>query len=206
MPTVPEQLVRDLHDRLGLERAVETGTYRGEGARVLADVFERVATIEIAPGLARAAANSLSSLRNVEVICGDSCEVLPTLVDPARPTLYWLDGHWSGGETGGHRHECPVLAELGAVSGGHPDDCILIDDARLFLAPPPPPHNAEDWPRYRDIEDALRLARPSHLIIVAHDVVVSVPQGAADIAEDFTVAGRSHTFEVARRAARRILR
>lgn len=206
MTTVPEQLVRDLHDRLGLERAVETGTYRGEGTRVLADVFERVVTIEIAPELARAAAKSLSPLRNVEVICGDSCDVLPKLVDPARPTLYWLDGHWSGGETGGERHECPVLAELAALSGGHPEDCILIDDARLFLAPPPPPHDADEWPRYREVEDALRVGRPSRSINVAHDVVVSVPQRAADVADEFTVAGGSHAFEVARRAAWRILR
>jgi hypothetical protein len=31
------------------------------------------------------------------------------------------------------------------------DSIILIDDARCFLGPLPPPHNANDWPRIDEI-------------------------------------------------------
>src|SRR5215470_15285010 len=109
MLVMPQQLARDLRDRLGLVRAIETGTYRGRGTRLLADVFPRVTTIEVAPQLARAAAASLASLAHVDVVGGSSADVLPGLIDPVQPTLYWLDGHWSGGETGGAGDECPVI-------------------------------------------------------------------------------------------------
>ena len=118
----------------------------------------------------------MTNIAGVTVQEGSSRYILPNLIDPSKPTLYWLDGHWSGGVTGGAEDECPVLAELSAIAGGHPDDCILIDDARMFLAPPPPPHRPEDWPRYREIEDAIAKARPEHTVIEAHDIVVAVPR------------------------------
>jgi len=205
MLVMPKQLARDLRDRLGLVRAIETGTYRGSGARLLADVFPSVTTIEVAPQLARAAAASLASLPHIEVVGGSSADVLPGLVDPSQPTLYWLDGHWSGGETGGAGDECPVIAELAAIAKGHADDCVLIDDARLFLAPPPPPHDPEQWPTYREIEDAILAARPTHRIVVAHDVIVAVPERAADLAAAFAAREAPRTVSLPRRALNRVL-
>jgi hypothetical protein len=197
---VPQELARALRDRLGLVRAIETGTYRGRGTRLLAEVFRSVVTIEVSPTLARAAAASLGKLPHVRVEQGSSRDVLPLLVDAAQPTLYWLDGHWSGGATGGADDECPVLAEIDAIAKGHADDCILIDDARLFLAPPPPPHHADQWPTYREIEDAVRATRPDHHVIVAHDVVVAVPSAAADIAAEFAGHKAPRRISLLRRA------
>jgi hypothetical protein len=188
MGHLPRQLVRDLRDRLGLVRAIETGTYRGQGARQLAEIFPRVTTIEIDPTLARVSARSLEQLAGVEVREGSSRDVLPTLIDRSQPTLYWLDGHWSGGATGGADDECPVLAEIAATAAGNPNDCVLVDDARLFLAPPPAPHRAEHWPTFRVVEDALAAAKPGNLTAVAHDVVVSVPSVAADLVAEFAAA------------------
>ena len=205
MLIVPQRLARDLRDRLGLVRAIETGTYRGQGARLLAEVFPTVITIEVAPQLARAAARALGALPNVRVEQGSSRDVLPRLVDANQPTLYWLDGHWSGGATGGADDQCPVLAELDAIAGGHADDCILIDDARLFLAPPPPPHRPEQWPSYRQIEDAIRSARPRHAIVVAHDVVVAVPERVAQLAADFAARRPPRGISPARRLLNRAL-
>jgi hypothetical protein len=182
---LPQKLAEDLRDRLGLARAIETGTYRGRGTRLLASVYPRVVTIEVAPQLAREAQEALADVSGVEVRAGSSRDVLPELIDAATPTLYWLDGHWSGGQTGGADDECPVLAELSAIALGHPDDCILIDDARLFLAPPPAPHRAEQWPTYREVEDAVHAARSGHVVIVAHDIVVAVPPTAAELAAAF---------------------
>jgi hypothetical protein len=205
MLVMPQQLARDLRDRLGLVRAIETGTYRCRGTRLLADVFPRVVTIEVAPQLARAAAASLASVPGIEVVGGSSADVMPGLIDAAQPTLYWLDGHWSGGETGGAGDECPVLAELAAIAKGHADDCILVDDARLFLAPPPPPHLAEQWPTYREVEDAILAARPDHRVIVAHDVIVAVPARAADLAAAFAARKAPRSISTARRALNRVL-
>ena len=50
MGRVPPDLAVELRDQLGLRRAVETGTYSGEGARVLAGLFDSAITIELSQG------------------------------------------------------------------------------------------------------------------------------------------------------------
>ncbi len=65
--------------------------------------------------------------------------------------LFGLYAHWSGGETYGEDDECPLLDELEIIFGYDKNYAILIDDARLFLAPPPHPHNIQAWPSLTDI-------------------------------------------------------
>ena len=185
MGVLPHRLARELRDRLGLTRAIETGTYKGGSARMLAWIFDEVITIELDPVLHRRAVDRLAEITAITAIQGSSRDRLAHLVDRDRPTLYWLDGHWSGGATAGVDDECPVLDELRAMAEGHPDDCILIDDARLFLAPPPPPHKSEHWPTFDEIAAAIRSARPDHRVEVVHDIVVAVPPAAGDLVERF---------------------
>jgi hypothetical protein len=172
---VPIELAAELRSRLGLERAVETGTYRGGGARLLAEVFPSVTTIELSEDLHREALESLADSDAITPLQGDSRQVIPALVDPSVPTFYWLDGHWSGGPTAGVEDECPVLAEIAALAPGSENDCIMIDDARLFLASPPPPHDPSKWPTLMQVLDALRAVRPATHLTVLEDVIVAVP-------------------------------
>lgn len=204
MGVLPHQLARDLRDRLGLVRAIETGTYKGGSARILASIFPEVVTIELDPALHARAAERLARIPAITAVQGSSCDRLAPLVDRSRPTLYWLDGHWSGGVTAGEDDECPVLDELGAVAEGHPDDCVLIDDARLFLEPPPAPHKAEHWPTFDEIAASIRSARPEHRVEVLHDIVVAVPPSAADLVERFG-RGRPERTSLISRALSRAL-
>jgi hypothetical protein len=173
--TTPEALARDLRDPLSLARGVETGTYLGDGARRLAGIFDHVFTIELAEELAAKAARELSDTPAIEVLVGDSRVHLPRLAESRIPTFWFLDGHWSGGATAGSGDECPVLDEINALRAGHEDDCIVIDDARLFLAAPPPPHDASQWPAIAEVFDRLREARPGAHVTVFDDQVVCVP-------------------------------
>lgn len=204
MGVLPQRLAEGLRDRLGLTRAIETGTYRGAGTRRLAAIFPSVVTIEVSAELARAAASALAAQPAIEVRHGSSREVLASLVDPEQATLYWLDGHWSGGVTGGEDDECPVLDELRAISVGHPDDVVLIDDARLFLAPPPQPHDPSQWPNVAQLVDALVRSKPGHDVIVAHDIVVAVPARAADLAAAFAHGAAPRGEPLLRRAVARL--
>jgi hypothetical protein len=199
MGSVPGGLVAELKGTLGLRRAVESGTYRGGGARLLAEIFEDVVTIELSEDLHHAAARELAGLRNVHALHGDSRAELRPLAAEGAPTLYWLDGHWSGGNTAGVAHECPVLDELAAIGGGHADDCVLIDDARLFAAAPPPPHDPAQWPTLIEVLDVLRFHRPEHHLTVLHDLVIAVPQAARPAVDAF---GRQPTGEPGARPAR----
>lgn len=184
--SLPYQLVIDLRDRLGLTRAVETGTFHGGGARVLAGLFPEVITIELSDRYFEAALVELAALPNVAVRHGSSPTFLGEL-DP-EPTLYWLDAHWSGLDTAGVDNPCPVLDELAAIPP-HPADCLLIDDARLFATTAEP----ERWPTLVNVLDALRDARPALHVTVIHDLIIGVPKEAKDLIDDF---GMSHSEAV----------
>jgi hypothetical protein len=182
MGTIPAPLVRSLKRRLGLVRAVETGTWVGGGALLLSDAFDEVTTIEVSPEVA-ARAREILAREPVTVLEGDSRRLLQPSIEP---TFYFLDAHWCGGITGGADAECPVLEELDAIAGGSRDDVIVIDDAKLFVEPPPPPHRVDDWPTLAVVEERLARHWPGHRVVVAHDQIVAVPQRAADLVEDWS--------------------
>jgi len=185
MGTVDLRLASELASALELRRAVETGTYRGGTARSLARAFPQVITIELSAELYQAAVARLADEPRVRPLHGHSGEVLKSVVDAGAPALYFLDGHWSLGSTAGAEDECPVLDELAAIESGHPDDCILIDDARLFATAPPPPHNPERWPTLLEVFDAIRARWPEHLITVVDDQIIAVPMRARAVLDRY---------------------
>ncbi len=198
MGSIPEVLIRELRAQLDLRRAVETGTYRGGGARVLAGIFEDVVTIELSPELYASASVALAELENVRVLQGDSRGRLKEVTTGGVPTFFWLDGHWSGAATGGADDECPLLDELAAIGTGHRDDCLFIDDARLFAASPPPPHDPAQWPSLLDVLDSLRANRPNHHITVLADMIIAVPLRARDAVDRFAHEEQAQPARAAR--------
>jgi hypothetical protein len=185
MGTIDLRLATALRDALELRRAVETGTYRGLTARALAPLFECVITIELSGSLHQRAAAALKDLANVEAIQGHSSDALSGIAQHDTPTLYFLDGHWSGGITAGSDDECPVLDELAAIGSGHPSDCLIIDDARLFTSAPPPPHDPTQWPTIAAVFDAVRLQHPHHAVTLLSDQVIAVPMRAKPVIDEY---------------------
>lgn len=66
------------------------------------------------------------------------------------------------------------MQELAAISD-RKDDIILVDDARLFLGPPLPPHNKTLWPRIDEIVFYLKSVFPNNLVTICVDVIFCVP-------------------------------
>jgi hypothetical protein len=180
MGQFPADLAAKLAAELGIERAVETGTFLGQSTRTLARIFQHVETIELSPRLALRAKLLFLPSRNIRVLRGDSAVLLTPAVEP---TLYWLDAHWSGDNTAGEERECPLLDELRATSPGTAKDCYLIDDAALFTERPPPPHRADQWPTLDSIKELVRELRPEHIVQVVGDLVVVLPRAAAHVIE-----------------------
>jgi hypothetical protein len=144
-------------------------------------VFSSVVTIEASEQLHALAGAQFGHLKNIRFLRGSSPAVLrqivPTLPTPA---IYWLDAHWSGGMTAGEEYECPLLEEIRAIDSHGDDAFILIDDARLFLAPPPLPHKAEQWPDLAGVLGTLREKHPSRYVVVFEDVIIAVPARARE--------------------------
>ncbi len=172
--SIPQHLVKTLIDNGTIINFVETGTYKGNTSIWAASYFKNVFTIEIDAAFSKTASERPDAKPNIEFIVGDSKAVMPSLIDKLKgATMFWLDGHWCM-DAGGKEHECPLIEELVAISKKQ-DSIILIDDARCFLGPLPPPHQANDWPRIDEVFALIKQIFPSHVTTIIDDVIVSVP-------------------------------
>lgn len=190
---VPRELVTLIRGALRAEVFVEAGTFEGATAAWAAGSFAEVITIEAAPALFAAARARLQAHPNVRCEEGDSRAVLRRVL-PAidRNAVFWLDSHWSGGQTFGQADECPVLDEIGLIAATGFEHAVLIDDARMFLCPPPEPHQPSHWPDLAAVLAALSRLPGRPWIFVLDDVICAVPGDARPALEGF-VRRESHT-------------
>lgn len=123
-----------LADRIGARALVETGSYLGDTIRALQDRFELYASIEIAPALAAPLIEEFADDPSIRIIVGDSgVEMRKLLPEIGKPTVFWLDAHYSGGATRGDGY-VPIFAELESIRElAHPQHAVLIDDMKDFV-------------------------------------------------------------------------
>jgi len=140
---------------------VETGTFMGRTTRFLASLAPLVYTIEPAPKLFKRAKRRFNNT-HVHVLNGTSEDVIPTLLPKLSGDIcFWLDGHYSAGQTHKGPTDCPIEQELAAIAanlGNFDHVSILIDDIRLFLPSEttysdyPSVDFLVDWARQHDFE------------------------------------------------------
>ena len=178
---IPKELILQFQRDFASELFVETGTFQGTTTHWASQHFRNVLTIEASPELYHTAKTRLKDCKNIEFKLGSSDAVLEEIANTIEgPTVFWLDGHWSGGETYGAQNECPIRGELHAISQLEHPNLVLIDDASYFLAPPPRPHCPEQWPSLKELMECIdRFAREQHLIVF-DDVMIVVRREEAD--------------------------
>jgi hypothetical protein len=131
----------------GQSMAIETGTYLGDSAEVLASFFPNVITIERDEKLAKNASNRFLGKENIKVLLGSSRELLRNAIpELSTPVLFWLDAHYSGGVTAGEDDPCPLLEELSAIASCRDavNSIVLIDDARALTG-------SDGWPTIDEV-------------------------------------------------------
>lgn len=108
---------------------VESGSYTGEGIQNALDAgFQRVISIEISQSLYRSCTLKFKNNPKVELILGDSGLILKNILENIKdPITFWLDGHFSGGNTSMGESETPIIKELQQIPIGS-SNIILIDD------------------------------------------------------------------------------
>lgn len=115
---------------------IETGTWHGDTTVFLAQFARHVWTIEPGPSLAQAASLRFADQPNVSVIEGLSETSLDgILAQVSGDVCFWLDGHYSAGDTYQGPVDTPIVAELDIITRhldrlGHV--AVLIDDVRCF--------------------------------------------------------------------------
>lgn len=114
----------------GLRVLVETGTYQGDMVEAQRPYFREIYSIELSRELHDAAKKRFDQ-PHIHLLQGDSGEMLGN-IHLSEPTLFWLDGHYSGGITALGDKECPIFEELAHIKNSDLKHVVLIDDARLF--------------------------------------------------------------------------
>jgi hypothetical protein len=169
----------------GLRQFVETGTFTGQSLPWAARNFDRVRTVEVNADYHAQAKQNVGPLPNVSFHLGDSAQEISHICSELRgPALFWLDAHAGAGFFSAE-DDCPLIAELEAVVALPHPHCILIDDARAFIAPPPPPFDYRKWPALDEIM-AVVLSRPGYRVAVITDVLVVVPAALRDVVADYS--------------------
>ena len=133
-PAVKRRLLRAFQRKHNLPVFIETGTFKGDTLEDMASHVKRAVSIELAAEFHARAKKRFASRQHVEVLHGDSGQVLPPLVaDLTEPALFWLDGHYSGGDTAHGEDASPISRELDAILASPvPGHVILIDDVHEF--------------------------------------------------------------------------
>lgn len=178
----PTDMICKLKRTFDIKIFVETGTFLGNTAYWASTNFDRVFTIEGAEDLFQRTAKRFKHVDNIQFVFGDSRNGLLEIVSQVDgPAIFWLDAHWSGGETYGEFGECPIIREIEIINHSKYDSFIFIDDARLFLSPPPRPHKIEHWPNIITLLNTLQENDAGRYIVVFDDVIIAVPEYAKPI-------------------------
>lgn len=150
-------------------RAVETGTFEGDTALLLANAFGSCATIERSANLVERARRRFESDSRITVVEGSSRDRLPEVIPPVdRAALFWLDAHGFYDYVGEDDEENPLLAELDLIFRvrGTAPTVIAIDDARGMGIQP-------GWPGLDAVTAVMALH--SYTSAVIDDVLVASP-------------------------------
>ncbi len=112
---------------------VETGTCLGDTIAGLKDSFEKIFSIELNEKFAIDAQKRFIADRHISILIGDSGEKIHEILSQIdERAVFWLDAHYSGGETARGELDSPVMNEISVLLKNNLSHCILIDDARLF--------------------------------------------------------------------------
>lgn len=176
--SLDHNLVRSLKNALPLTTFVETGTFKGDTIAAMHSFFDSLISIELSDILWLEASNRFNQDKHIKILQGNSADLLGDVSKELseESILYWLDAHWCVAEnTSGEESQCPLIEEIQSISRLNEQSVILIDDARLFLAPPPKPHDIKQWPLFNQVILALYALSSSHEIIIVNDVIIFHP-------------------------------
>ena len=149
--------------------AIETGTFRGDTTKLLAEKFDQCISIERSPQFAQSARMRFIDDPRITIIESSSRDQLIKAI-PTRSvsSFFWLDAHGIYDFEDTEAEENPLLAEIQMVIANRDSSntIIAIDDARGMGTQP-------GWPALSTI--VVPLAGAGYTTIYIDDVFLAVP-------------------------------
>jgi hypothetical protein len=169
---VPEDISIFIKKSYNINRFVETGTFHGDTSVWASQHFKQVDTIEFSKNIYLQTKRKYEYIENINFIFGDSKSALKNIIlNATEPILFWLDAHWCSMGSYGENDQCPLIEELEIINASAFNNFIFIDDARLFMAPPPLPSLIKFYPTINKIVDVSK----KKFLIIFEDVIFVSP-------------------------------
>jgi hypothetical protein len=114
---------------------IETGSLIGQGIQNALDSnFDDVYSIELSDKYFGICSSKFANNPKVHMIKGDSSVMLPQILKTIdKSVTFWLDGHWSMGDTALGSKPSPLIEELEVIKQHEiKTHTILIDDIRIW--------------------------------------------------------------------------
>ena len=125
---------------------IETGTNNGDTTFAVEPHFNTIYTIELSQ---KHYTNTKSKYRGdkINFLLGDSSDIFKTILPTINENaIFFLDGHWSSGDTAKGKKDCPLVEEIQSINDLYKHKAIIIvDDFRLFGKGPESGMLNEDW-------------------------------------------------------------
>lgn len=159
-------IIKEFGRHLGLVVLVETGTYLGGAIMATKNVFKEIYSIELSSEFANRAKDLFRRYAHVHILEGDSAIMLQGVLNrTSGPYLFWLDAHYSGGNTAHAGVSTPISKEVQLILDQWvPGSVMLIDDARLF-------NGTNGYPNISDLEKEILKERKNFCVQVKHDII-----------------------------------
>ena len=127
-------VIKTFAQKYAIRVFVETGTYLGDMVAAVSSDFDKIYSTELSEDLFNRAANRFAGNDHITILHGDSVQVMPEILNHINiPCLFWLNGHYSSGNTAKEKKEASILGELGLICMNPiKNHVVLIDDAHLF--------------------------------------------------------------------------
>ena len=166
---IKQRAIEEFRSRFQTEVLVETGTYLGDMVEAQRNKFKKIFSIELSERLYKQAKKRFRTYPHITILYGDSGIVLNELIPTLnKPSLFWLDGHYSEGITANGEKECPVSEELAAIFKSSFNHTILIDDARLF-------NGTHDYPTMDELKEMIERSGKKYSLQTSDDIIRLLP-------------------------------
>ena len=137
-----QQIINNFPQLASIQNFYESGTYYGSTTLNMQLYFKKIITVEVSLNVFERSHSYLNSHPNITHINGASEDILKDiLATNTEEFIFFLDGHYSSGDTGSSTLDVPLLEELSHINNLYKKKgLIIVDDFNLFET-----NGNEDW-------------------------------------------------------------